>query len=92
VIVSNPPYGERIGNEGELKLVYRQLARRLKEKFGGWRTSLLVGNVKLEKQISLPVKQRDHLYNGGIESKLLRYEIRNLEETEAKSEKGVGEK
>lgn len=79
IVVTNPPYGERIGEEGELKLLYRRLTKRWKESFARWRVCVLSGNPKLEREIGLPVKQRDRLYNGGIESRLLRYELRATE-------------
>lgn len=76
IVVTNPPYGERLGEEQSLKTLYRQLTRRWKSSWAGWHVFLLSGNVKLEREISLPVKHRDPLYNGGIESRLLRYELR----------------
>jgi putative N6-adenine-specific DNA methylase len=41
-IVSNPPYGVRLGNSDELRRMINQFAGRLREEFAGWRLGLLV--------------------------------------------------
>src|SRR5205807_1186047 len=37
LLVSNPPYGERLGGEAELIKLYSLLGATLKQHFGGWR-------------------------------------------------------
>ncbi len=83
VMVTNPPYGERLGEEQVLKTFCRRFSKRLKEHFGVWRVCVLSGHLKLEREISPPVKERDRLYIGGIESRLLRYELKYRDELRA---------
>jgi putative N6-adenine-specific DNA methylase len=41
-ILSNPPYGVRLGNSDELRRMINQFDRRLLEEFAGWKLGLLV--------------------------------------------------
>lgn len=43
-VVSNPPYGERIGGGRSLVPLYDAFGRALAERFGGWRVALLVAD------------------------------------------------
>ncbi len=46
-IITNPPYGERIGTKDEMKELYGKIAKRLKEEFPGFRFSLVCGDKSL---------------------------------------------
>src|SRR5262249_41143280 len=74
VIVCNPPYGERIGEEKELRSLYRTLGEVFAQ-CPGWRAFVFTGNGSLARQIKLPVAERLHLFNGKIACQLLRYDI-----------------
>ncbi|MBL8800261.1 MAG: RNA methyltransferase [Planctomycetia bacterium] len=73
-ILCNPPYGERIGEEQELKGLYRMLGALFREHCRGWRCWVFTGNQELAKQVGLPVVEQVALYNGRIPCRLLRYE------------------
>ncbi len=75
VIVCNPPYGKRIGDEQELGEMYRLLGDILKQRFKGWEAYILTGNKALAKQIGLRTARRIPLYNGSIPCTLLKYEL-----------------
>ncbi|OAI46250.1 hypothetical protein AYO44_11755 [Planctomycetaceae bacterium SCGC AG-212-F19] len=75
VIVCNPPYGERIGEEHELRPLYRSLGEVFSERCPGWRVFVFTGNGALARQIKLPVAERLHLFNGKIPCQLLRFEV-----------------
>jgi putative N6-adenine-specific DNA methylase len=73
VLVCNPPYGERIGEEKELRSLYRTLGdvfRRL----AGWRVWVFTGNPQLAGQINLPRPEEVPLYNGRISCRLIRFQ------------------
>lgn len=91
MIVTNPPYGERIGEEQDLKGLYRRFTRQLKDHFEGWRLCIISGNVKLEREIALPVRHRERLYNGAIESRLLHYQLLTAEELQARQDESPPE-
>jgi 23S rRNA (guanine2445-N2)-methyltransferase / 23S rRNA (guanine2069-N7)-methyltransferase len=75
LLVTNPPYGERIGDEERLQALYATLGRKLREQFQGWRAAVLTGNPPLAKAIGIYSKRSHTLFNGRIECRLLRFEI-----------------
>ena len=75
LVVLNPPYGERLGEIGELRPLYANLGKRLKEHFQGWRASLFTGNDDLGKGMGLRAEKKYSLYNGALECKLLNFRI-----------------
>ena len=75
VIVTNPPYGERLGNPAELVVFYRGLGDVLKRRACGATAWLLVGNRELAKSIGLRPSRRIVLFNGPIECRLLRFDL-----------------
>ena len=75
VIICNPPYGERIGTVEMLRPFYKQLGDVLKQRCRGWTAYVLCGNTQLAKYIGLRASRRIPVFNGGIECRLLRYEL-----------------
>ncbi len=75
VIVTNPPYGERLGSPAELATLYHELGDALKRRAAGATAWLLVGNLELAKSIGLRASRRIVLFNGPIECRLLRYDL-----------------
>ena len=70
-IATNPPYGERIGGEGDLDELYRRFGALLRERCAGYRVALLSGNPRLARALGLVPKQRIALENGGLACELL---------------------
>lgn len=75
VMVTNPPYGERLGETGELAAFYPRLGDWLKQRFAGWRAYLFTGDPQLAKLMRLSASKRTPLFNGKIECRLLEYKI-----------------
>lgn len=75
VIIINPPYGKRLGDEEELKELYCRIGDILKQRCRGWTGYVLTGNLELAKYIGLKASRRFVLYNGAIECRLLKYEL-----------------
>lgn len=75
VILCNPPYGERIGEEEELKGLYRTLGEVFRQQCAGWTTYVFTGNAALAKEIGLEPVQQIPLYNGKIPCRLLRFDL-----------------
>ncbi|HTE39961.1 MAG TPA: bifunctional 23S rRNA (guanine(2069)-N(7))-methyltransferase RlmK/23S rRNA (guanine(2445)-N(2))-methyltransferase RlmL, partial [Steroidobacteraceae bacterium] len=75
LIVTNPPYGERIGDQDALQELYALLGQRLREQFLGWRAVVFTGNFALARVIGLHAKRSHTLFNGAIECRLLRFEV-----------------
>ena len=76
IVMSNPPYGERIGQETDLHALYHELGENFKNNFKGYRCYLLTSEPELRKAISLQTSMRKQFFNGGIECRMLKYEIR----------------
>ena len=72
ILICNPPYGERIGEEKELKGLYRTLGEVFRERCPGWTLWVFTGNAFLARQIGKPAQVID-LFNGKIPCRLLRY-------------------
>jgi putative N6-adenine-specific DNA methylase len=75
LIISNPPYGARIGDEDNLKDVYRDLGFTLKNRFQGWDAWILSGNKDLLQEMKLKATAKKFIYNGNIECRFLKYEM-----------------
>ena len=73
VIICNPPYGARMGDEAELVPVYRQLGDVLKQKCGGSQAFVLTRQGVLAKEVGLRPTRRLVLWNGPIECRLLHF-------------------
>ena len=76
VVIMNPPYGARIGENEELKLVYTSIGEVLKNNCIGMDAFIFTGNKELSSYIGLKSKRRYVLKNGKIDCRLLHYPIR----------------
>jgi 23S rRNA G2445 N2-methylase RlmL len=74
-IVTNPPYGERIGDERELQEVYRRFGAILRERCVGYRVLVLSGNPRLARSLGLTPARVSAWKNGAIDCELLEFEI-----------------
>ncbi len=74
-IVTNPPYGERVGREAELLPLYLRFGEVLSDRCGGSHLALLSGNPRLAKALKLGKTSRERLMNGALDCELLRVEI-----------------
>ena len=76
VLVCNPPYGQRIGDEQELDALYSALGQFVRREASGWQLWLLSGNPKLTGALRLKASRRIPVSNGGIDCRWLHYDIR----------------
>jgi 23S rRNA (guanine2445-N2)-methyltransferase / 23S rRNA (guanine2069-N7)-methyltransferase len=74
-IVTNPPFGERVGADGDLARLYERFADVLRERCGGYRLALLSGNPWLTEVFELEGAAKAPLQNGSLECHLLTLEI-----------------
>ncbi|HET8882707.1 MAG TPA: bifunctional 23S rRNA (guanine(2069)-N(7))-methyltransferase RlmK/23S rRNA (guanine(2445)-N(2))-methyltransferase RlmL, partial [Solimonas sp.] len=75
LVVTNPPYGERLANDAELVKLYSLLGVSLKQHFAGWRFGFFTARDDLSPRLGLRAEKISSLYNGAIACKLLRFEI-----------------
>jgi putative N6-adenine-specific DNA methylase len=70
VLDTNPPYGQRIGEDEDLKEVYPVWAKHMKESFGGWDTYFLTADLEMPKDMRLKPSKKTPLFNGALECRL----------------------
>ncbi len=75
ILVTNLPYGERMGELQELEALYPRLGDLLKKKFGGWNAYLFTADLRMPKFIRLSVSRRTPLFNGALECRLFEYKM-----------------
>lgn len=71
LVLTNPPYGERLGTEEQARATLVELGRLLRARFPGWRAFVLAGNPDLARAVGLRPARRIPLYNGALECRLL---------------------
>jgi len=76
LLVCNPPYGKRIGDENELPLLYKELGSFCKKEASGWDLWLLNGNPNLSKYLGMKATKRFQVNNGSIDCRWLNYKIK----------------
>ncbi len=65
LVLSNPPYGERLGEQSELPGLYRQFGQMLRH-YPGWHAALFTGNADLVHRVRMRSVARHKLNNGAI--------------------------
>jgi putative N6-adenine-specific DNA methylase len=74
-ILFNPPYGERIGEEKELRPLYKAMGEVFQKRCAGWRVFMFSGNPRLAQEIGIAPAQQTPLFNGKIRCALLRFDV-----------------
>ena len=76
LLVTNLPYGERIGSdEGEVRQLYEEVGDTLKKKFSGWQAAILAASASPHKSIGLKPSRSIALMNGSIPCRLLLFDL-----------------
>lgn len=75
LLVCNPPYGERLGEEQELLPVYRQLGTVFKEEFMGWKAAVFTANTRLAKNMGIRARKIYKFFNGTLATDLICFDI-----------------
>lgn len=82
LLISNPPYGERLGSSPELVKLYSLLGEHLRAAFGGWRVALLVSDTTDSQRLGLRAASKHRVYNGALPCHLLQFDIHERREQE----------
>lgn len=75
LLIANPPYGARLGDEDNLRDVYRDIGFTLKHRFKGWDAWILSGNKDLILDMKLKATRKHFVFNGPIECRFLKYSM-----------------
>lgn len=74
-LVTNPPYGVRMGDRSELEEWYPKFGNLLKQRFAGWDVYVLTADSRLPKLIHLAPSRKIPLFNGPLESRLYEFQM-----------------
>lgn len=75
LIVSNPPYGERLGDEASLLYLYQNLGERLRQSCLNWEAAVFTGAPELGKRMGLRSHKQYSFWNGALPCKLLLFKV-----------------
>ena len=75
VIVTNPPYGIRMGGDENLEFFYKNLGDFLKQKCKGSAAFVYFGERRYIKKIGLKTTWKKPIKAGGLDGRLVKYEI-----------------
>jgi putative N6-adenine-specific DNA methylase len=75
ILITNPPYGERLADPEALAAFYPKLGDALKQRFAGWTAYILSADQRLAKLVRLQPSKRMPLYNGALECRLYEYRL-----------------
>ena len=85
ILISNPPYGERISAPDLLGL-YKMIGERLKHQFAGNEAWILTYREECFEQIGLKPSLKTPLYNGSLECELRKYQLFSGKYNEVRAE------
>lgn len=75
LLICNPPYGERLGDEQETADLYKKFGDSLKDHFIGWKAAMIISNPELGFRLGVRSQKPITFFNGALECKLLRLNI-----------------
>jgi 23S rRNA (guanine2445-N2)-methyltransferase / 23S rRNA (guanine2069-N7)-methyltransferase len=75
LLICNPPYGERLGDELETAELYKKFGESMKNHFIGWKAAMIISNPELGFRLGIRSQKPITLFNGALECKLLRLDI-----------------
>lgn len=75
LVISNPPYGERLGDEASLLYLYQNLGERLRQACMGWEAAVFTGAAQLGKRMGLRSHKQYAFWNGALPCKLLLFKV-----------------
>lgn len=83
ILLTNPPYGERIGVRGDSSMpqdelansFYAELSSTLKQRFAGWTVYLFTADLGVPKLLRLKEARKTPFFNGALECRLFRFDM-----------------
>lgn len=75
IVMTNPPYGQRLGKDEDLAKLYFDFTENLKKNYKGFRAYIIAERNDTVKAIALKPSRKTELWNGPIECRLFRYDL-----------------
>jgi 23S rRNA (guanine2445-N2)-methyltransferase / 23S rRNA (guanine2069-N7)-methyltransferase len=85
LVLTNPPYGERLSERKALGGLYQQLGEQVKAHFPGWRLGVFTGAPEVGHAIGLRSYKQYKLFNGKLPAQLLLFNVDEASATRAKA-------
>jgi 23S rRNA (guanine2445-N2)-methyltransferase / 23S rRNA (guanine2069-N7)-methyltransferase len=82
LLITDPPYGHRMGEGREVTRLYQQTGKLIPDHFPGWDVAILCGSKDLMDELRLRPSNVSNLHNGPIPCSFARYEIFDKETRE----------
>ena len=76
LVITNPPYGERVGQKDNVRRLYGQIGSVLRDYFFGWSAAIFTGRPEHIPAIRLKPRRSYDFHNGTIECKLMVYRLK----------------
>lgn len=73
LVVTNPPYGQRLEKNQALAELYRELGSTLRSKFAGYRAAILAAESAPVEALGIRAQRVHRVFNGPIRCRLMRY-------------------
>jgi 23S rRNA (guanine2445-N2)-methyltransferase / 23S rRNA (guanine2069-N7)-methyltransferase len=75
LLVTNPPYGERLGDSDTAVRIHADLGRALRARFRGWQAAVLSGDTGLARRLGAEAATVHPLFNGALPCSLTCWEV-----------------
>nr|MBO2509570.1 bifunctional 23S rRNA (guanine(2069)-N(7))-methyltransferase RlmK/23S rRNA (guanine(2445)-N(2))-methyltransferase RlmL [Gammaproteobacteria bacterium] len=75
LVICNPPYGERLGDEASLLYLYQHLGERLRQACLNWEAGIFTGAPELGKRMGIRSHKQYAFWNGALPCKLLLFKV-----------------
>lgn len=77
LVICNPPYGERLGDEASLLYLYQNLGERLRQACLNWEAAVFTGAPDLGKRMGIRSHKQYAFWNGALPCKLLLIKVQS---------------
>ncbi len=75
LLITNPPYGERLGDEAAVALLYEKIGENLLEHFDSWKAAVLAANAEFGRRMGIHSYKQYRVDNGSLACLLLLFDI-----------------
>ena len=89
LLCTNPPWGRRLGAEGEARAVYAELGSVLRERFRGWQAAVLAGDAAHGLELGLRAHRVHNIAVGALDCRLLRINVEAVAERDLRPKAGL---
>lgn len=91
-VITDPPYGVRMGEQGAIESLYSEMGSKFNSLFLGWKVAILCGNKELLSYVDMKPERTNSLYNGPLEAQLAHYRVFTKEEKQELIDRAIQRK